>query len=535
MTSSNRGTTAPRRAASLGIALALAASVCTQLPPAQAEPLRIGGTVGFGITAVRAPGAFRWDDDSAHEDTLLAVLKLGAEMPHLNGFVALGARLGDVTSPDTEFELREAALVAAWRSAASDSAGLRLFARQPGSLWVEGAFEPAIATATAGAADALGARADAAWRRATATLLVTDRGGLGPRLDPVVAAPPLPPATGDALVLRLGMLAVPRAQLRLGATWKRLQPGDVALGAGDRNHRDVLGADVRAGWHGVTATVAYSQSTDEFATDPVAPPAAVPHGWRSEWNGRLTDVLPSNASLRAELRAPDVALGRWGRVGFAPQYRALGSTFVDRLVDAEPDAGAPRRGLEGYRLEAWYTVPSWPVWLRQVYDRHQQFRDADRRVILQSTEAQAWLAEGIRGRLAYVQRDERLPSTGRREHHDDLIGEIVAEDGRARARMQAGIVDLDAAHERSVLALESAARIGTHVQALARLAVASEGGRARRGFWVEMQLWHLPQFELAVQYGPEWIGDGSDPALDNDLTADGDDVDRIRLHFQGWF
>jgi hypothetical protein len=517
-----------------------------------AEPLRVGGVLGFGVTAVRSPGAFRWDFDSTHEDTLLAAVKLSAGIEGLRGFVSLGARLDGSAPGQPEFELREASLRSAWRRGVAagsdslvrairgDSAALRLFARQPGALWVESGFAPPILTAASGGEDVLGGRFDGAWKRLVTTVLVADRGGIGPRFEPPGDAPRAAAATGDVVVLRLRGDAISDGGLRIGATWKRWRPDDAfVIGTEpDAAARDVWSADARAAWRGIETTVEFAQSSDAFAAGAVAGPGLSPeleHGWQSTWSGRLTDVLPTNATLRAELRSPGLGLGRYGTLGFAPQYRALGSTYVDRLVEAEPDAGMPRRGLEGYRLEAWYTLPFWPVRLLQIYDRHQQFRDADRRVLLQTTECQAWIQSGIRGRLFYVQRDERWTSRGVHEHHDQLIGELAAEDPRARARLQAGFVDLGAAHERTVLALESAAHIGTRVQGLLRLCVASEGGRARRAFWFEMQYWHLPGFELALQYGPEWIGDGSDPALDSDLTADGNDVDRIRLHFRGWF
>jgi hypothetical protein len=251
--------------------------------------------------------------------------------------------------------------------------------------------------------------------------------------------------------------------------------------------------------------------------------------------GFVTRALAPEDAFRAELRCAGLQLGRWGSLGFAPQYRALGSSCEDRLTESERDAGSPRRGLEGYRLEAWYTPAAWPAWVRQVYDRHQQFRDADRRVIVQTTECQAQLGARLRARAQYVQRDELLAALGTREHHDDLLAELAADDAGVHCRLQAGVVDLDAPGARRVGALEAAAHLGRRLQAVARTAYAAGQAGVRRSAWVELQYWHLPQFELAVQYGPEWIGDASDPILDADLTADGRGVDRFRLHFRGWF
>ena len=83
--------------------------------------------------------------------------------------------------------------------------------------------------------------------------------------------------------------------------------------------------------------------------------------------------------------------------------------------------------------------------------------------------------------------------------------------------------------------LRTRAPLGRRLQGVARTAFAAGPAGTRRSFFVELQYWHLPQFELALQYGPEWIGDAALPALDADLTADGSQSDRFRLHFRGWF
>jgi hypothetical protein len=134
-----------------------------------------------------------------------------------------------------------------------------------------------------------------------------------------------------------------------------------------------------------------------------------------------------------------------------------------------------------------------------------------------------------------VQRDVRRDAEGIHERHDDFFAEIVVEESQSRLRAQAGVVDLDARGERTVGIIEAAAHLGTRVQALARTTFASAPAASRRSFSAELQYWHWPQFELALAWGPDWIGDTADPVHDGDLTADGDAQDRVRLHFRGWF
>ena len=506
-----------------------------------AAEVRVGGGVGFGITALRPPGAFRWDFDSLHEDTTLAVIKIGARAASLRGFVSLGAGfdgLEEATGP--RFELREASLGSTHRRGASDSLALRLFARQPQSLWIDHALTPPVAAWAAGGNEATGMRADGALGRGSATLLAGWRSTL---FAPAAGSPPaLPPWTAPAesyLVLRVRGDVPQWAGLRVGATWKRLHPATLFVGGPspvDAAHRDVLGFDSQAQWHGMVASVEYAH-TAASPVSGVSASAGSP-GTTSEpvrSSGPVTRALSPEDGLRAELRCAGLPLAGWGALGFAPQYRALGGSYVDRLADTEVDAGRPRRGLEGYRLEAWFEPAFWPGWVRQVYDRHQQFRDADRRVILQQSEVVVPLTARLRARALYVQRDELLATEHLREYHDDLLAEVAAGDAGLRCRVQAGVVDLHAPTARRVAVLEAAAHLGRRLQAVARTAYAAGDAGTRRSVFVELQYWHLPQFELAVQFGPEWIGDAADPLLDADLTADGSHIDRFRLHFRGWF
>ncbi len=114
-------------------------------------------------------------------------------------------------------------------------------------------------------------------------------------------------------------------------------------------------------------------------------------------------------------------------------------------------------------------------------------------------------------------------------------GAALAEDRAGRVRLQSGWVDLHTPQERGVVALESTAPVAGRLHLVSRLAAVSTGPAARRSAYVGLQYWHLPEFELALEYGTARVADGSEPALDADLTAAGAQEDRIRLHFRGWF
>jgi hypothetical protein len=395
---------------------------------------------------------------------------------------------------------------------------------------VEFALVPPISPGALGA-DPHGGRVDATWRMATAAVVVARRGTVFDS-EPDVTAPTWDPPAKDLLLVRLRGDALRWGGLRLGGTWKRWHPDeDFATGnsATDARTHDLLAFDLRAGWHGILGS---AEISDSHASGLPADASGVPVRPNA---GPLTRALPATAAFRAELRTRSQSLGRWGAIGFAPQYRALGAQHVDRAGGNEPDLGRPRRGLEGYRLEAWYELPGWPAWARHAYDRHQQFRDADRRVIAQLSEVRVQATSAVHVEARYAQQDERLPESGERFHHDDLVAAVGGADSRARFRLQGGMLDLGGARERSVLVLETDAPLGSRMQVLSRVTSVDEAGRTRTGFFAALQYWHLPEFELEVEYGPGWLGDAALPALDGDLTADGHDVDRFRLHFRGWF
>lgn len=509
--------------AGLGLVAALG-----PVPPALG--VDFGGSFGFGLTARKQAGDFGWDFDSAREETTLVDLKFGARPAGLDVFLSLGAGL-DESRGDGEpsFLLREASVRYGWRSAGGDSLDARLFVRQPNNFWFDTPFAAAVA---AREDDAQGARIDARAGHATAALVVADRSDF--------AASGSAAGEGSFVGGRLRADVWDDARLRAGTTWTRSFPErafqDGAAATREAGWRDVVAFDLRSAWRGVQASLEYGEAHADL--DPAARALQEPGrrpGWRGHRSRRLTDILPTHAVLRAELRAPGLDAGRWGRLGFAPAYRAVGAHHDARLAAPERDFGSPRRGLEGYRLEAWYSATGWPVWVRQVYDRHVQFRDADRRVILQVSEADARLTEALRARARYVQRDVREGGVDRSARQDGVQLDLVAEDRLARLRVQVAMQDLNTPAERELAAFEVSARVAGRLQALGRLAFASEGPAVRRSVFAALQYWHLPQFEMMLQYGPEWIGDTADPALDADLLADGEMRDVVRLHFRGWF
>jgi hypothetical protein len=329
--------------------------------------------------------------------------------------------------------------------------------------------------------------------------------------------------------------------MRLGGTFLRHLPqrgpttGDPATV--DVERRDLAGVDLRFLVQGVQLLLDYSQVDAHFAE--VGAAEAQEPGERTSWDfgaeGGLRYVMPSTASLQAELRAPALGSPRWGWLGGAPAYRLIGANSTNRLAPPAPDPGTPVRGVEGYRIEAWYQAAAWPVWLRQVYDHSTQFRDADRRVVAQVSEIEGRMSADISGRLRYTQQDVREPQRAAHEFHSTLLAEVRAVAAATRLRAQVALVDADADSRRDLVAVEAGTRVTSHIHAVARVSAARDAVGLRRALFAELQYWHLPQFEFALQYGPDWIGDAADPALDPDLVAAGDMRGLVRVHLRGWF
>ncbi len=508
-----------RRGFALWFTCALAAALVL---PAAAEELRLEGTLGFGMTLRKQAGRFAWDWESAREETTLAELKLGyTAAPGFAALVRFGAGLESAHADEApRFERGAAALVYA-HPVGSDSLGLRLFARQPSALWLDHGLAVPVDPGVLGD-DAQGLRAAYSGRHGMLLFLGAD-------------ASTAFPATSDAardvrfILLRFRADSSSRQGLRFGGTYTLQRT------AGGAPRRDRIGFDLRFLVAGVQAQVdyavlvesdSYHAPTYESTTD-AATAAATP--------GPLTGALTPQEALRAELRTVRLGNPRWGWFGFAPSYRASGAEHTNPLVRPEASVGSPIRGLEGYRLEAWYTAASWPLWLRQSFDRHQQFRDAARRVIQQESEIEAVLARDVAARLRYSQTQVRGAGVAADVHHDAFTAELRATSGATRVRAQAGWLDGGTPAEREVFALEGTVRVSSRVQALGRASWAREASRLREALFAEVQYWSLPQFEVSLQYGPDWIGDRADPSLDADLVAASAQRDVVRLHFRGWF
>ena len=515
----------------LGAVLACAGSVHTA---AAAPQLRIGGSLGFGLTAQEKAGEFDWDWNSAREDTQLVELHFGfVPRPALTTFIAFGARLDasrDLDAP--RFELREAAVRYTWKRARGDSLVLGYFARQPPALWLDHGLGSPLNPIALGE-NVQGARVDLRWKALVVAALAADASDS----DPVSG----PAQDGDAFVLRARGDWPRAAGMRLGGTFLRHLPqrgpttGDPA--AVDVERRDLAAVDLRFLLQGVQLLLDYSQVDAHFA-EPGAAEAQEP-GERTSWDfgadGGLRRVMPTTASLQAELRAPALGNARWGWFGGAPAYRLIGANSTNPLAAPLPDPGTPTRGLEGYRVEVWYQAAAWPVWLRQVYDHSTQFRDADRRVVAQVSEIEGRMSPDISGRLRYTQLDVPEPQRTADEFHSTLLAEIRAVAATTRLRGQFALVDADADTRRDLVTVEAGMRVTSHIHAVARASAARDAIGMRRAFFAELQYWHLPQFEFALQYGPDWIGDAADPVLDPDLNAAGDMRGLVRVHLRGWF
>jgi hypothetical protein len=503
---------------------------------AAAIDLRIGGTFGFGLTAREQAGDFKWDWNSAREETSLVELRFGIRpLENLQAFIAFGARFDTSREDDgLVLQLREGLLRYDRYFGNADSLAVVLFARQPSWLWLDHGLASYLEPRRAGD-NVQGVRANLRWRALYAAIIAADQGGVEPALAPEAGG------DGDVVVFRARGDLAPDVGLRVGGTWVRHLPAGAPT-RGDPARVDVLrrdhaGIDLRLLLRGVQLQLDYSQISSDYA-QPGAQEAQEP-GLRRHWDwgagGRLTDVMPTTAALLAEVRAPALGSSRWGWVGFAPAFRAVGRHHTNRLRQPLREPGSPTRGVEGYRAEVWYRLPARPVWARYGYERSTQFADADRRVIRQTGEVEAIFVPGVAGRLLYVQRQIEASLAPHDEHHNDLLTELRATHAGTRFRAQLAFVDLDTPARRELFALEAGARLTSRVQAVGRVSFANDATGVRRALFAELQYWHLPHFELALHYGAEWVGDRADPVFDPDLVASAANRDVVRLHFRGWF
>jgi hypothetical protein len=249
-----------------------------------------------------------------------------------------------------------------------------------------------------------------------------------------------------------------------------------------------------------------------------------------EAHGLLAD-LPSNAAVRAEIRAASLGDPSWGWIGFAPALRVVGRQHV--LRNHVPPAATARRGTQSWQLDVWYRAAHWPVWLRQAVSRQEETVDADRITDRRVTEVEAMLTARVRGRLRWLSR--HVESAGQGRSHRDLVVDAWFEEVSRRLRAQFGWLDIDEPNEKQALALEFNTPIIGSWNALARSGMTRDATRLRPSLFAELQYWRLPHFELALSYGSDVFGDAVDPVFDADQIAAGDTRNVVRVHFRGWF
>jgi hypothetical protein len=301
----------------------------------------------------------------------------------------------------------------------------------------------------------------------------------------------------------------------------------VATASASRSESLDWGAvDVSWDWHTVLfqVEVATSQPSSRAET------GSLPAVEQRQASGLLAE-LPSQAAVRAEIRA--VALGneRWGWIGFAPSMRAVGRQHV--LRSQAPLGTVARRGTQAWMLDVWYRAAGWPLWIRQAVGRQEETVDADRLTERWDTELEATLSARLRGRLRWLSR--RVETDGRATPHRDLIIDAWFEEIGRRLRAQFGWIDIDRANERQALALEFNTPILGNWNAVARSGMTRDATRLRPSLFAELQYWHLPQFEFALSYGSDVFGDRVDPVFDADQIVAGDTRNVVRVHFRGWF
>ena len=90
-------------------------------------------------------------------------------------------------------------------------------------------------------------------------------------------------------------------------------------------------------------------------------------------------------------------------------------------------------------------------------------------------------------------------------------------------------------HSTALFVIENRINLTDHTKVYARYALGNDPSRLRKGIFMQIQYRPTGSMEMFVQYGPDYIGGGSNPVDDGNLAGSGDQFDEFRFTLRGTF
>ncbi len=478
---------------------------------------------------------YRWDWDSNNGDNgtynnaqfrIFSAPRGGIEV-----FTKFEAdwRPGDNGGVRPEFQYREAHLRFRKEMGRDRGVDSYLFSRQD-RFFVNTYLIPFVY----GRGDAQGIRLDTwGFGKLNTTFIVGDQssqfnpanyGGLAPAARDTAIRNALD-RTDDFYIARLRREFLRENALRLGLTINRFEgwTGRDST-SGPQPWKSVVGFDSRLRVRGADVAFEYGESRPTF----------------ERGNGRAPKFtigkkalgfrLPDRAVAQAEIRSLKLGTQKLGYVSVTPGWWSRGPGYQNAV-------GGPGSDETGFNLQSYYLLPERAITLTNNllwYGNKVNSRNTTREIY---NEMYVEFVNGFTGKSAYKRRDTYAPSGGvlRRTTRLDWFNEVQVESRLAWMRVQSKLQDIGRPEHKALFVIENSINLTQKTKVYSRFALGNDASILRKAIFAQLQYRPTGNAEMYLQYGPDYIGGGSNPVDEGNLAGSGDQFDVVKFILKGNF
>lgn len=329
--------------------------------------------------------------------------------------------------------------------------------------------------------------------------------------------------TDDFYVVRLRREFLAERKLRLGFTFNRLETWAGRDSVSARSAwKSVMGFDSRLRVGSTDVSLEYGQSFPRF-TDEVSPPVTV-------FRRKTGLHLPERAVIQAEIRSFKFGTARLGYLNVTPGWWMRGPQWANGL-------GGPGSDETGFNLQSYYLLPERAITYSNqllMYGSHTYSQNRVREIY---NELYVEFVNGFTGKTSYKRRDEYSVQRRRqvRDIYNSWFNEMQVESRLAWLRVQSRLMNIGRDDRKQLFVIEDRINLTEKTKIYSRFALGNDPSRLRKGVFTQLQYRPTGNMEMFLQYGPDYIGGGSNPVEDGNLAGSGDQIDEVKFILKGTF
>ena len=333
--------------------------------------------------------------------------------------------------------------------------------------------------------------------------------------------------TDDLYIARLRREFGKDKQLRMGLTFNRFEGwlGRDSVSAPSA-YKTVFGFDSRYRLAGADVAFEYgeSRSSQELVTPKPSEDLSV-------FKKGLGFRVPDRAVVQAEIRSIKLGTPRAGYLAITPGWWSRGAKYQNAI-------GGPNTDETGFNIQSYYLLPERAItYSNQLsWYGNKVFTHKDTRQIY--NELYIEFLNGFTGKTSYRRTDNYTYANGfqRREVHLDWFNEIQVESKLAWLRMQSRLRDIGNPSDKKLLfVIEHSINVTPKTKVYNRFAFGNDASIQRKGLFTQLQYRPSGNMEMFLQYGPDYIGGGSNPVEEGNLNGNADQFDIIKFILKGNF